>query len=94
MTFTRLIWIIARIICYAALALVIVGAASFFVPYWLELCSNQAGGTIRCTDPLYRTMAEFGFTVVMLSVFTGIPTLLSLGALIFAVVDVRRWLRS
>ena len=82
------IWWIVRIICYAALAMVIIGSISLFVPFALDLCSNQSGGTVKCTAPFYRGVFEFGFVTVMMSVFTGIPTLLALGGIGFLIKDV------
>ena len=88
MTVGQVIWMIIKVICYVALAVVLAGVISLFAPPMLELCSPLGGGTVKCTAPIYRSFYEFGFTVVMLTVFTGIPGLLALAGLVFLIRDV------
>ena len=86
----KIVLLVSRVICYAALTIVLAGAFSLFAPFLLDLCkvirmsgkpflssSNQTGGTIKCTAPFYRSMFEFGFTIVMMSVYTGLPAILA-----------------
>ncbi len=80
--------LLLRVICYAALAIVVFGAIALFAPFILGLCQNASGGTIKCTDPTYRWFFETGFTIVMMSIFTGVPSLLALGGIGFAIRDV------
>ena len=84
----KVFWWLLKAICYVALVVVAAGAISLFVPPWLELCSPLGGGTVKCTEPFYRSVYEFGFTVVMLTVFTGLPGLLALGGVVFLIRDV------
>lgn len=88
MTLGKVFWGIVRLVCYAALILVLAGAASLFGPFLLDLCSQQSGGTVACVDPFYRSVFEFGYTVVLMTVFTGLPGLLALGGLFFFIRDV------
>ena len=86
--------IIARVVCYAVLLFVIAGAVSLFAPFMLGLCRNASGGTVSCTDPVYRDMFEFGFGVILMSIFTGLPALLALAGLVFAIFDLTRFVRK
>ena len=90
----RLFWIIARIVGYAMLGLVVAGSLSLILPFALDFCQNQSGGIITCSDPIYRDIFEFGFTVVMMSVFTGAPMLLALVGLAFVVTDIIKAMRK
>ena len=87
MSFKTIAWNILRVVCYLALAIVAAGIISLSGVFALDLC-KQSGGTVTCSDPFYRKMYEFGFTVVLMSVFTGLPALLAIGGLVFAVRDI------
>ena len=86
--------VIVRVICYAVLIFVVAGVISLFAPFMLGLCSNAFGGTVSCSDPFYRQMFEFGFGVVLMSIFTGVPALLALAGLVFASIDLTQYSRS
>lgn len=83
-----LVWTILRVICYLALVIVLAGFVSLVGPFVLDLCREAGGGQIACDAPIYRSLYEFGFTVVMMSVFTGLPALLALGGVCFGIHDV------
>ncbi len=82
-----------RALCYLALAVMLFGVIALFAPSMLGVCQNAPGASVKCTDPAYRWFFETGFTIVMLGIFTGVPTLLALGGLVFSVVDLRNWSR-
>lgn len=82
---------ILRIVCYLALVIVLAGIVSLIWPFATDHCSNQSGATVSCTSTLYQTMYEFGFTVVMMAIFTGLPALLALGGVVFLVKDISSW---
>jgi len=88
MTIGRAAWWIVRVVCYGALILVVAGAISLFAPFLLDLCAQPSGGTVTCADPFYRSIYEFGFTVVLMSVFTGAPALLAFAGLVFLIKDI------
>lgn len=88
MTIDKVLWLLLKVICYVALAVVAAGFISLVGPSMLGLCAEPVGTSIKCSDPLYRSIFEFGFTVVMLTVFTGLPGLLALGGVVFLVRDV------
>lgn len=90
----KILLTILRVICYLALVVMLLGAAGLFLPFMLDLCSNQSGGTVKCTEPLYRQAFEIGFTIVMMGVYTGAPLILALGGAIFGLFDISRYLRQ
>ena len=87
MSLGTLLFKILKIISYLALAILLFGAISFFIPFLLDLCRNAPAATVSCDAPIYRTFYELGFTILMLAVFTGLPTLLALCGLYFLVKD-------
>lgn len=89
----RLFMIIARVVCYMVMIIVVAGIFSLFVPFMLGLCRNTPGGTVSCADPFYRQVFEFGFGVVLMSIFTGIPALLALAGVVFAALDLTQYFR-
>jgi hypothetical protein len=81
-----------KILCYLALACEIAAAASLALVSKLGVCPRLDEGGIECVSPFYESIAGFGATVVLMTVFTGIPGLLALGAIVFLIVGVvRRW---
>ncbi len=87
MTVGRVAWWGVRIVCYGGLVFVLAGTISLIVPFLLNL-SAQSGGTVTCTDPFYRSIYEFGFSIVLMSVFTGAPVLLAFAGLVFLIKDI------
>ncbi|MEM7426180.1 MAG: hypothetical protein AAF441_08790 [Pseudomonadota bacterium] len=80
-----------RWVCYAALIIV---AGAFVLMIALgssELCSSLSTGSIRCSSPTAQTLAELSFGIVLISVFTGIPTLFALLGVVFLIRAL--WLR-
>ncbi|MEQ8825525.1 MAG: hypothetical protein RIC14_14245 [Filomicrobium sp.] len=89
----RIIMPLLRVLCYLALAVMLFGAIALFGPFLLGVCEDASSGTVKCTDPTYRWFFETGFMIVMMGIFTGLPSLLALGGIVFSVIDLRRWLR-
>lgn len=85
MSIKSLCWKLFKTLCYLALIIVITGGAALFLPFIFDLCQNQSGGTVGCDAPIYRSIYEYGFTIVMMSVFTGIPILLALIGLVLLI---------
>ncbi len=79
--------LVLRVACYAALATMVFGGVALFAPFVFDLCRNASGGVVKCTDPTYRWFFETGFVIVMMGIFTGLPGLLALGGVAFAVRD-------
>lgn len=83
----RFVWKILRVVCYLALVIMVAGFLSLVGPFVLNLCREAGGGQIACDAPVYRDVYEFGFMVVMMGVFTGLPALLAMGGVGFGVYD-------
>ncbi len=80
-----------RLIGYLALLVVVVGFTATFGLPALELCQSNGPG-IACESESLQPIADFGLSVVYLSVFTGIPLLIAFVGMIFLGLDVGRWL--
>jgi hypothetical protein len=85
MSIKNILWTIFKGLSYASLFLVSIGAAALFFPFILDLCQNKSGGVIACTTPFIRTIYEFGFTVTLMSIYTGFPLFLALAGFVFAI---------
>lgn len=80
-----------RLIGYFCLFIVIAG---FLVAFGLpasDLCRSNGPG-IACDSDGLQTIADFGLTILYLSVFTGIPLLLAGIGVVFLGLDIGRWL--
>ncbi|MCW2306767.1 hypothetical protein [Rhodobium gokarnense] len=93
----RIVWKLAylalKIASIAALILVVAGIGSLVAVTMLDACPTLNEGAIRCTSGTAQGFAEFGMTVLLLTVFTGIPGLLAVIGLGFLVRDLMRWRR-
>lgn len=87
--------IVLRLACYAGLAFVVAGFGALVLLSLLGLCPTLNEGNIRCISPGATSLAEFGMTVMLLTVFTGFPALLAMGGLVYLVLDtgklIKRW---
>ena len=80
-----------RVLCYLGLAFVLSGLLA-----WMAAqghCPRFDTGAIRCDGAQFHALAEWAMSVILLSAFTGVPLLLALGGLVFALIDGRRWWR-
>jgi len=74
--------IVARI-CVAMLLVVVVSFALLYLLPTLGFCSRIDTGGIACSGSVSQGLAEFALTILISSVFTGLPLLISLiGAVI------------
>gem|GEM_PF-5014403 len=85
MSIKEICWAIFKGVSYVSLFLVSMGAAALFFPFIFDLCQNKSGGIISCTTPLFRSIYEFGFTVTLMSIYTGFPIFLALAGFILVV---------
>ena len=81
----EILYLIARVICYCALALVVAGFGSFFLLGALDVCPRLDTGEISCNTPFQESVASYGMGIMLISVFTGIPLLLAMAGLFFLV---------
>ena len=77
------LYLILRLICYCALAIVVAGFASFALLGALDVCPRLDTGSISCNTQFLEGLAEFSLAVMLVSVFTGLPLLLALAGLFF-----------
>lgn len=88
------VWKVLRCMCYAALCLAIVAVAALVIPFAFELCRDGGAGQIVCTAPIYRTIFDLGFTIIMFGAFTGLPAGLAAAGLVLLLRDSVAWIRS
>ena len=88
-------WVVgfAKIVCFASLALVAAGVAAMAFVIQTGGCPRYDEGAIECISPTYRSIGDFGFAVVMITVFTGLPGLLAIAGLIWLIWDLRGMMR-
>ena len=86
-------WLL-RLICYGALIVVLAGLASLVFVSKMNVCPTLDESQIACTTAFYESLASFGMSVVLISVFTGLPGLLAIAGLIMLGYDVGLLARS
>lgn len=80
-----------RLLCYLGLVFVLSGIVA-----WAAVqghCPRFDTGAISCDSAQMQSLAEWAMSVILISVFTGLPLLLALGGLIYATIDGLRWWR-
>ncbi len=88
-----LAFFVLRLVCYVALAIVVCGIGAMVLVSMLDVCPTLHEGGINCNAPFYQHIAEFGMTVLLLTVFTGFPALLAIGGIVFLARDIAHWRR-
>ncbi len=88
------LYLIFRLICYVALAVVLSGFAALALVSLLGACPNLSTGSVSCTSPFYQSVAEYGISIVLVTVFTGLPGLLAIAGAVFAIRKVYLWRTS
>ena len=83
-------FLLLRLICYPALAIVLAAGAALIVISVNGQCPpiNEAG--VTCATKFSQVLADFGLTVAAVALDTGVPVVLAVGGLIFLMRDVRR----
>lgn len=79
-----LVFLIFRIVCYAALGVVIAGVVGMLVLSHPEVCSSFSTGSISCRSEGVEELAKLTMGILLVSAFTGVPVLLALFGLFFA----------
>ncbi len=87
----RYIVLILKLLCYAALALVLAGIAALVYVTKTGGCPRLDEGAVQCISPFYESLGNFGQGVVLVTAFTGLPGLLAIAGLVFLVRDFLRW---
>jgi hypothetical protein len=83
-------FLLLRLICYLALAIVLAAGAALIVISVNGQCPpiNEIG--VTCATKFSQHLADFGLTVASFALDTGLPLVLAVGGLIFLMRDVRR----
>ena len=83
-------FLLLRLICYPALAIVLAAGAALIVISVNGQCPpiNEAG--VTCATKFSQRLADFGFGVAGVVLDDGYPIVLAVGGLIFLMRDVRR----
>ncbi|MFI4996009.1 MAG: hypothetical protein ACHQAQ_09530 [Hyphomicrobiales bacterium] len=90
----RPIVLILKLLCYAALGLLLAGIAALVYVAKTGGCPRFDEGAVECISPFYQSLGNFGEGVVLVTAFTGLPGFLAIAGLVFLVRDVLRWRRA
>jgi hypothetical protein len=85
------LFLLLRLLCYAALVVVVLGFGSVIVLSLTGACSRIDTGDIVCSSDIYKQLGEFGMGVMLVTVFTGLPALLALAGVFFLIRKVYLW---
>ncbi len=77
-------FLVLRIVCYLALALIVGSFAALMVTGTFGGCT-QSGDLVDCSSPPLQSLANGANIVLLTSVFTGVPVLLALGGIFFLI---------
>ena len=84
-------FLLLRLICYPALAIVGAAGVSLIVISVNGQCPPISEAGVACSTKFSQRQADFGLTVAGFSLDTGIPIVLAVGGLIFLMRDARRF---
>ncbi|MGI9412749.1 MAG: hypothetical protein ACR2PM_03730 [Hyphomicrobiales bacterium] len=78
-------YLVFRLICYGALIVVVTGIAIMVALSVLDLCPRLDTGSVSCNTPFQEELATVAMGIMLVTVFTGIPTLLALAGAFFLI---------
>ena len=83
-------FLLLRLICYPALAIVAAASVSLIVVSVNGQCPRiNSGIGVTCATLLSQRLADFGLAVMSYTLDTGYPIVLTAGGLIFLLRDIR-----
>jgi hypothetical protein len=89
----RALFLLLRLICYPALAVMLAGLALGMV--WVNgQCPPFDAIGVTCATRFAQALADFGLAVALFSATTGIPAIPAVGGVVLMVLDLKRWQRS
>ena len=83
-------FLLLRLICYPALAIVVAAGIALIVVWVNGQCSPLSEIGMTCATKRSQSLADFGFGVAGVVLDDGYPIVLAVGGLIFLMRDVRR----
>jgi hypothetical protein len=83
-------FLLLRLICYPALAIVVAAGVALIVVWVNGQCSPVSEIGMTCATKFSQRVADFGFGVAGIVLDDGYPIVLAVGGLIFLMRDVRR----
>jgi hypothetical protein len=83
-------FLLLRLICYPALAIVVAAGIALIVVWVNGQCSPVSEIGMTCATKFSQRVADFGFGVAGIVLDDGYPIVLAVGGLIFLIRDVRR----
>jgi len=87
----RRLFVILRIVCYLALAVMVGSAVALMTAMTFGECT-QSGDSIACTSSLAQGAANVANVTLLMASFSLIPLLLALGGIFFLIrALVRKW---
>ena len=81
----RWLRLLAEIVSYLCLLVVASGIGAAVYAATSGLCPQFSTAGIRCVTPFARQVADYGFSVVLVSTFTGFPVLFALAGIGFLI---------
>lgn len=88
---TTVFFLLLRLICYPALALVLAAAVALTVVKVNGQCPPLSELGVTCATKVSQHLADFGLTVAFYTFASGAPAAFAIGGLIFLFRDIRRW---
>jgi hypothetical protein len=83
-------FLLLRLICYLALAIVIAAGGALIAVKVNGQCPPLTEIGVTCATKFSQMLADFGLAVGMLTLESGVPLVLAIGGLIYLMRDVRR----
>jgi hypothetical protein len=83
-------FLLLRLICYAALAIVLAAGVALMVISVNGQCPPISEAGVACATKFSQRLADFGLAVAGFTLDTGFPIVLAVGGLIFLMRDARR----
>jgi len=83
-------FLLLRLICYPALAVMLAAAVALVVVWVNGQCPPFDEVGVTCATKFSQALADFGITIALFSAITGIPVIPALGGAALLVFDLRR----
>ena len=88
------LFLLLRLICYPALAIMLAAGAALAVVWVNGQCPPFDAIGVTCATKFSQALADFGLAVALFSATTGIPAIPALGGVVLMVLELKRWQRS